>query len=977
MLRPPTAPPQPPDFAGADEEQALLEKVPHDHIDKKHARTLQLTYASRRRNDFEFCSWSLRQVKSCWCVAGAVFLCWAYSHLAGSTLVRRQHSKGHDDVLELRAEICWQPLSSVPGMGAVDQGIELGKLKYSHITECTDACIKKPGCRSFTACGDWQQCFLKDKLLTTDQPLTHIGFSCWSYAPVQCGDGLLSNHVAEPSQSSSGDPNSGEGAGIFAPLPLLSTSPTPTPAYSPSAPDFSPQMLGSGRDLPGVRSATKRTDRSGYQWTMYTGFDLPDSAALGELRDADVETAKRMCKEEGFIGFRFCKGKALLVSFPRPLVREDLAFVGLPEDEKPIFYVLSPWREMAWLPAPSCDFPGQDAEVMDSLDLEVVKRRAENMGYPGFTVRAGKAYLKSVDQPIRRSSLKCYDVGDCTFYLAAPHEKATGVRPYIDTHLKYQGECTQSGTKDNCVPTGCCTDKEDVCFEQQAGLGVCARDCNAGATNWRHRPCKVVGKVRLEGFRLFCFSLARSGGEDFRLTDGQIKQGVGIASCDEFMVFSDKRVSLSSGSYTVPLESFEDSPKPFNKASTATHYQAWQAIFDHYIWREYDWIAKVDPQALFFPNQLKFNLMKNAGEWRAFNAHDDKGVYLRTCLSGRLWMTGALQVFSSKAAVIFSFQRGRCSSWGTLPEDLWLQSCVNSLGIHGIAMPILQDVDCGSDLVMSSNNFTYTAFHPLASLHDMQDCSANLPHCLSLSAATRSKQSAMTGNVGAEPQKRTPPSRAAMRVSSREAGHSGTKPESTAALIRSIVADNAHGHAVHQGSKTTTLRTDVFHTKSGPSEKSRRRSSSGNVTSKIIGKPSTTTTRISTKTTTHAKSSTTRHLVIRSKSLTTTTSQNAPAPSTSAKELQNNSSTKAAKDAPVQVAAGVIVGKPPVSGDQRASLSAEGSIHTPVGAVSAALSPSSESGADLAKDITTTTSMQAPSAGPQDFFSAILHTLFR
>merc|ERR1719330_1365512 len=144
------------------------------------------------------------------------------------------------------------------------------------------------------------------------------------------------------------------------------------------------------------------------------------------------------------------------------------------------------------------------------------------------------------------------------------------------------------------------------------------------------------------------------------LINGLLKRGRGIAECNEFMVFSDKLVPFASGINTVPIAFFREAPPPSSKADTRTHYQAWLQIFNHYIWHEYDWLVKVDPQTLFFPNQFKYLLKKHQTAWMPLARGKNKGVYLETsALSPE--MTGALQVISSKAIVIWSFHRENCT----------------------------------------------------------------------------------------------------------------------------------------------------------------------------------------------------------------------------------------------------------------------------------------------------------------------------
>merc|ERR1740121_718848 len=111
-------------------------------------------------------------------------------------------------------------------------------------------------------------------------------------------------------------------------------------------------------------------------------------------------------------------------------------------------------------------------------------------------------------------------------------------------------------------------------------------------------------------------------------------------------------------------------------------------------------------------------------------------------------MTGALQVFSNKAIVILSYQRGSCTSRGALPEDAWLQSCMNTLGINGISLPVVQDATCGSAMsgvkLQNCSNFSYAAFHPLPTLDDMERCSAQAGFLITRTTTTSPPTSSFT-----------------------------------------------------------------------------------------------------------------------------------------------------------------------------------------------------------------------------------------
>lgn len=69
----------------------------------------------------------------------------------------------------------------------------------------------------------------------------------------------------------------------------------------------------------------------------------------------------------------------------------------------------------------------KDVENMKANDIEAVKRRVEKMGYTGFAVWKGFAYIKAAGKPLTRDDLEwCGDENEVVFYLFTPPD------PYED-----------------------------------------------------------------------------------------------------------------------------------------------------------------------------------------------------------------------------------------------------------------------------------------------------------------------------------------------------------------------------------------------------------------------------------------------------------------------------------------------------------------------------------------------------------------
>lgn len=91
------------------------------------------------------------------------------------------------DTLGLQeAARCYVTIANVPGVVTKEQGVEIGKMKFASLSECSTACSAQVGCNSFTACWEWKLCFFKDKYLSRNATLQQVGFGCQSFAALPC-----------------------------------------------------------------------------------------------------------------------------------------------------------------------------------------------------------------------------------------------------------------------------------------------------------------------------------------------------------------------------------------------------------------------------------------------------------------------------------------------------------------------------------------------------------------------------------------------------------------------------------------------------------------------------------------------------------------------------------------------------------------------------------------------------------------------
>jgi len=128
----------------------------------------------------------------------------------------------------------------------------------------------------------------------------------------------------------------------------------------------------------------------------------------------------------------------------------------------------------------------------------------------------------------------------------------------------------------------------------------------------------------------------------------------------------------------------------------------------------YDFTAKVDPDAVFFPDRLGGHVGSYVGQ----------AVYLLNC---NKWsapkLYGSLEVFSEQALRIYSAGRDRCKSelnWRGWGEDQFMQECMTLLKVQGRGdFQLVGDSNCGGG---SCSDKYRVAFHGFKTVDGYKDC---------------------------------------------------------------------------------------------------------------------------------------------------------------------------------------------------------------------------------------------------------------
>lgn len=269
----------------------------------------------------------------------------------------------------------------------------------------------------------------------------------------------------------------------------------------------------------------------------------------------------------------------------------------------------------------------------------------------------------------------------------------------------------------------------DVCFLK----GIHPRDTLSKVSDdgfISGQPVQSSGSIRvttrMDGQSLYCFSLIVPWGYEKSMVEMQYRKGASIFGCDEYAVFSNRKIDLAPGLVTSAFDCEDLKAVKGGEFGTALNtpifMKLWKEVFRLRRFRRHDWTVKVDADSVFFPSRLRYALL----------IHNEApgGVYLNNC---KLGMHGPLEVFSKNA--IDAFQSGQqhcethfnevCSGdcqWG---EDMFVDQCLwKVLGVKRVSNSnLLVEDHCepppGWETCMQPD---VVAFHPFKTLDAWHDC---------------------------------------------------------------------------------------------------------------------------------------------------------------------------------------------------------------------------------------------------------------
>ena len=269
----------------------------------------------------------------------------------------------------------------------------------------------------------------------------------------------------------------------------------------------------------------------------------------------------------------------------------------------------------------------------------------------------------------------------------------------------------------------CCKTTGQSCWNTGGQTGKCSKVCPPGTPCWIEKAYYAFQPevMKLEN-SMYCYTVwsnssgtnSKSAKEDadaLAILKTQLKNGLGLFSCNNWGVFSDIDVELSPGppvrlvATTVTARAeygkYFRKDKPSMKVNTPLFMAVWQYMKSKQPYAPFSWVIKVDAPTVFLPETLRTKLQGTSVP--------TAGLYIENCVGVLEGYFGNLEIASTVAFNRFMEQleklygtegmdnkeAGSCwrqldekctRDWkyGTWGEDRFLQDGMDKAGVEKI-----------------------------------------------------------------------------------------------------------------------------------------------------------------------------------------------------------------------------------------------------------------------------------------------------
>lgn len=225
---------------------------------------------------------------------------------------------------------------------------------------------------------------------------------------------------------------------------------------------------------------------------------------------------------------------------------------------------------------------------------------------------------------------------------------------------------------------------------------------------------------------LFCWSHMQPNTSEVPLLRLQLARRANIFSCNYAAVISTKKILLGNMDgvevWTWVNEAKEvpmgtngvDGSTTDSFLNTEIFLIGWETLmYSQQIW-PYDFVVKVDPDSVFFPERLRDHV----------SAYVGKKVYFSNCgkWGGQVLLYGSLEVFSIGAMRSYEQHVKDCRAlpWHGWGEDYYMQHCMDMMGVENV--PDTNQV--GDDRCVAAEcwDLSRVAFHDFKTAAEWDEC---------------------------------------------------------------------------------------------------------------------------------------------------------------------------------------------------------------------------------------------------------------
>lgn len=218
------------------------------------------------------------------------------------------------------------------------------------------------------------------------------------------------------------------------------------------------------------------------------------------------------------------------------------------------------------------------------------------------------------------------------------------------------------------------------------------------------------------GPTLFCWSHMEPGTEEVALLRLQLVKRASIFACNNVAVISSHKFLMGNiegadvWTWVNPEIKGKMGKNGVNGSTTDSFLNtevfliAWDTLIGSgQIWA-YDFVVKVDPDAVFFPDRLRKHVLDYVG----------RPVYFSNCgkYGGKVLLYGSLEVFSVPALKLYqkeSIKECKTLPWKGWGEDYYMQHCMDKLGVENV--PDDKQVGDARCVAAPCTDYTRVAFH--------------------------------------------------------------------------------------------------------------------------------------------------------------------------------------------------------------------------------------------------------------------------